>query len=798
MSFENESLEYQSLRHILIKFSDSPLGAQLVEQLAPISHRIEIQKQFELVEECLQLLKQGLQLRFLGLVDPSPLCEKLRVEGAALSPKEILQILELLVCSESVKKSLGANARDLPNLLEIGRALPDLRVLTSELTGKINESGDVEDHASPVLKRIRNEIGVVRNRVCRSLEQMLRRESESRILQDDLITIRNERFVIPVKAESRKELAGVVHGTSSSGSTVFLEPLEVLEQNNQLIRLKEQADDEIQNILLSLTDSIRKSLPELESVVRLLSRLDFNFAKARFGQKYRCVIPEVNEGNVLSIVDGRHPVLEDALRARSLEIVPISVDLDRSRHVLVISGPNTGGKTVALKTIGLLTLMALSGLPVPADAANVCVFHQVFADIGDHQSISENLSTFSSHLLNIKAILERVSAPALVLLDELGTGTDPAEGSALGVAVVDDLRQKGVMAVVTTHHNGLKMYASRTPGVLNASVEFDEATLRPTFRLIHGIPGNSSGLEIARRLGLEEALVSRAQQLVSREEQAIAEYSKDLRGEITRVSKLREQIEAERNNLETRRTRLEEDHAEFEKKRRKEIEQSWQRAWDMFQKETKKLISEIQDKYLAVRVRREMERRSAQVRAEVQQQLFSSPENVEALSSNSPTRAVDLALTVGSKVFVKGLGQEGTLVTALKDQRWEVAVGSLKCVVSSSELEPIEKFAESRAKRFQLHLPARVTVQMNSPEPQTNEINLVGCTVDEAISRADKFLDMACMASMTQVRLIHGSGMGILRKAIAEWLSDQPHVEKFQPAAVNEGGNGVTVVSLKV
>ena len=408
------------------------------------------------------------------------------------------------------------------------------------------------------------------------------------------------------------------------------------------------------------------------------------------------------------------------------------------------------------------------------------------------------MSTFSSHLLNIKAILQRVSAPALVLLDELGTGTDPAEGSALGVAIVDKLRQKGIMTVVTTHHNGLKIYASKTSGVLNASVEFDDATLRPTFRLIHGISGNSSGIEIARRLGLDDELVSHAQQLVSREEQAIAEYSKNLRAEIAKSSRLREQVESERNDLDTRRMQLEKQHAEFERAKKKEIEQSWQRAWDLFQGETKKLISEIQDKYLAVRARREIERRSIQLRDEVQQELSSSAENVEVHSSSSPRQTKDFSLTAGAKVFVKGLGQKGTLVTALKGQRWEVAVGNLKCVVSSSELEPLEKLSDSAAKRVQPHLPARVTVQMHSPEPQTNEINLVGCTVDEAISRADKFLDMAYMASIAQVRLIHGSGMGILRKAIAEWLSDQQHVGAFQPADPQEGGSGVTVVSLKV
>jgi DNA mismatch repair protein MutS2 len=793
----DESLEYQSLKHILAHFADSPLGAQLVRKLAPSSDRCEIQKQFKLVKECLQLLTEGLAPRFLGLFDAAPQFEKLRVEGAALSPKEVLEILGLLVCSESIKNLLRRYATTQPNLLEIGTSIPDLRVLTAQLSGKINESGELEDHASPALKRIRNEISVVRGRVCRSLEQILRRESESGLVQDDVITIRNERFVIPVKSESRKELAGVVHGTSSSGSTVFLEPLEVLELNNQLIQLKERANDEIQRILLSLSDAIRNSLPDLQSAVRLLGLLDFSFAKARFCQRYRCVIPEVNEGNVLSLAGGRHPVLEDALQAQGSAIVPISIDLNDTRKVLVISGPNTGGKTIVLKTIGLLTLMALSGVPVPAESANICIFQQVFIDIGDHQSISENLSTFSSHLLNIRAILGKVAAPALVLLDELGTGTDPAEGSALGVAIVENLRKRGIMTVVTTHHNGLKMYASKTPGVLNASVEFDEATLRPTYRLIHGVPGNSSGLEIARRLGLEEELLTHAQQLISREERDVAEYSRQLKGEITKISTLRQQIDDERKNLETRRTQLEQTYAELEKTKRREIEQASQRAWEMFQKEAKKVIDEIQDKYVVVRARREAEKKLSQLHQKVQQQP-SPPEVIATSSLSRPDGASDMELQVGSRVFLRSLGQEGILVAALKDQRWEVAVGNLKCVVLGAELQPLGKLPVSETKRPELNPSAWISVQVNNSEPPTNEINLLGCTVDEAINQADKFLDRAFLASISQVRLIHGSGMGILRKAIAEWLSEQPHVAKFQMAAPNEGGNGVTVVSLKV
>ncbi|PYV45339.1 MAG: hypothetical protein DMG06_02710 [Acidobacteria bacterium] len=794
MTCANGFLEYQDLKQVLTKFADSPLGVQLVQELTPFSKRIEIQKQFDLTGECLEFLTSGHVLRFNELGDFSLLFEKLGIEGVAFNPKEILEILGLLLCSQTAKQSLlQAQSKGLSNLGELGRALPDLSGLASILAGKISRSGEVEDHATALLKKIRNEIGVIRNRLYHLLEQTLKRYGGAGVIQDDVITIRNERFVIPVRADNRKELAGVVHGTSSSGHTIFLEPLEALELNNHLVQLKEQAELEIRNILLALTNEIRGKLSDLQTAVRLLASLDFNFAKARFSQRYKCVIPNVNEGGRLRIVEGRHPILENSLQSQGLEIVPISVDLDGSQHILVISGPNTGGKTVALKTVGLLTLMGLSGIAVPAAAADIGLFHQVFADIGDHQSISENLSTFSSHLLNIREILEKVSSPALVLLDELGTGTDPAEGSALGVAVVENLREKGIMTIVTTHHNGLKMYAAKTRGVSNASVEFDETTLRPTFRLIHGIPGNSSGIEIARKLGLKESLLLYAQQLVSKVEQEVAQYSQHLRDQIEKTASLREELERKQRDVENDRRYWEQRHKEFEDKQRKDLEQSWRQAFEAFQKETRKLISEIQDKYLAVRARREVDRKVVKLKERVSQELGSFSKS----PSDRPSEALATSALIapGAKVIVKKFGQEGTVVNTLKDGRLEVAVGSLKCVVNPFELEPrqtIKVLPEDR-----LRLPAQVTVQMNSPELQANEINLIGCRVDEAISQADKFLDMAYLASISQVRLIHGSGTGTLRKAIAEWLSSQPHVGTFRAAAPNEGGNGVTIVSLK-
>ena len=791
-----EVLDYKTLKQILSSFTQFSGGLEQVHKLSPFNSGSDVVRELEIVAECIRLFEHGLPLHFGELIDYSQIFEKLSVTGLALEPKEILQVVGLALCAQSTKKSLSGIGSETRRVLALGRQIPDFEGLLSTLQGKISPAGEVEDHASPLMKRLRNEINILRNRLNQALGKILERHSSTQVIQDDVITIRNERFVIPVRVESRKEFSGVVHGTSSSGATLFLEPLETLELNNQLVRLKEQAEEETRNILRALTERAREYLTELRSGVQILGYLDLGFAKARFAKRYRCVIPEINEGGSLSIVDGRHPILEANLNAQRKEIVPISVDLDATRHILVISGPNTGGKTVALKTVGLLALMALSGLPVPAASANVCVFDDVFADIGDRQSIVENLSTFSSHLLNIRDILETVSAPALVLLDELGTGTDPSEGSALGVAIVEFLREKGIMAVVTTHHNGLKMYASTTPRVTNASVEFDEASLRPTFRLIHGVPGNSSGIEIARRLGLAETIVEHARQLVSSEQQQVALFSRHLREQLDENAKLRDQFRSELKALELERTALEERFSRLEARRQQEWERLRQSAVASFESESRKLLGEIRDKFLSVRARREIEKKSAKLREEFHRDLsaLSAPAALEAvpapkaepLDSRSP-------VFVGSRVKVKRFGQDGTIVAAHSNNQWEVVVGNFKCVVDTREIEPIGIEAPLHERPGK----SAVMVQLNSPELQSNEINVVGCTVDEAIHRVDKFLDSAFLASISEVRLIHGTGMGVLRKALSEWLSQQPYVEKFFAADANQGGNGVTIVSLK-
>lgn len=790
------ALDFGTLKQMVSCFAQSPAGRWAADRLAPLSSRAQIERELKLTAECLQLLDLGCGIHFQDLVDLTVSFEKASVAELALDPGEILQIERLLECVQATKRSLALFAKETPTAAGIAASLPQVERLLSSLQGKIAPSGEVEDDASPVLKRIRHEVNTLRSRLYRALGRILERHSSSHAIQDDVITLRNERFVIPIRVENRRELPGVVHGTSSSGATLFLEPLETLELNNDLVRLKERAEEEIRNILRNLTAQIRECLPHLRAAVETLGYLDFSFAKARFSREFRCILPAVNDEGVLALLDARHPILERSLAAQGKEVVPISVELEKRRHILVISGPNTGGKTVALKTVGLLTLMALAGLPVPAASANVCVLKEVFTDIGDRQSIAENLSTFSSHLVNIREILETASAPALVLMDELGTGTDPEEGSALGVAIVERLRSKGVLAVVTTHHNGLKMYASTTPGVGNASVEFDEASLQPTFRLIHGLPGNSSGIDIARRLGLDEALVSHARQLISDEHRQVAQFSQSLREQVDRNARLHSQLEEELGALKRRTSELEVKSARAEAQRQRDLELARQQLFAGFEAESRKLLSEVRDKYLAVRARREIEKKGSQLREAANRGLASvreaqphEPGEISTLSATSTP------ILVGSKVHVKRFGQEGTVIAAHGEGQWEVVVGNFKCVVAAAELSPTG--APVPVQERPSRSLARITVQMNSPELQSNEINLVGCTVDEAIHRVDKFLDSAFLAAVSQVRLIHGTGMGVLRRALSEWLSNQPYVDKFYPAESGQGGNGVTVVSLK-
>ncbi|HYO90451.1 MAG TPA: Smr/MutS family protein, partial [Pyrinomonadaceae bacterium] len=698
-------------------------------------------------------------------------------------------------------------------------ALPrELNSLAARISNKILPSGELDDRASPELGRIRADINRLRSQITHQLESLMRR-SESAI-QDELVTLRNDRFVIPVKADHRGRVRGVAHGFSSSGATAFIEPLETIDSNNELQGLRETEEREIARILFTLSEELRQSLPALEQAAFAVAELDFLNAKAAFQRRFDCIVPEVNESALLELVEARHPLLEENLRARGLEVVPVSFSLDSSRPVMVISGANAGGKTVVLKTAGLSALIALSGLPLPARRASVPFYASVLADIGDHQSLAANLSTFTSHVANIARMMEICERPALVLLDEVGTGTDPEEGSALGVAVVDHFRRAcGAHVLATTHYSGLKMYAANEEAVQNASVEFDEKTLQPTYRLLVGVAGSSSGIEIARRFGFSEEIIERARRGVSASALEAAQYLARIKRESEEAEALRRALEEEREAVAEKYASLDVEAARRERERQQAFERELLEAVEDFEKRSRELASKIEDRVERTRVERDAQRRAAELRRDAARAAAAATSAAQSSRGvrvvregqvvDAQPRTQEAAKTVrppsrpirkGDEVRLKSFGSIGIVDKVTGDEA-EVRVKSLRFREKLENLELVESVPEpqapaTRGSRLKVSKGTEVNLRAPNDDPDT-EINLIGHTTDEAVDATDKFLDEAYMHSMSRVRIIHGHGTGALRRAIADFLRNHPHVERFSQAPPDQGGAGATVVELK-
>ena len=592
------ALEFDSMREILRAYAYSPLGQAKIAALAPSGDAAWIERQQQLACEIREFLRAGGNFEFSGLLDPTPLAEKSRIEGVALETAEIRDILLVADRADEwrhiAQQPPSRMKQPFAAVAELSAALADFTDFLRFFRNKILPDGALDDRASTELARIRREIERQKRVIQESLRSYLRRLAEGGTVQDELITIRGERFVIPVKIEQKRRVQGVVHGASSSGQTIFVEPMETIEQNNELVRMLEEEQAEIHRILLEMTVRIREHAAAILAATEVLAELELQFAKARFASEYDCTTPALrsaavpaavpagvspagNEGKMPSptagetrvprtpavgvlgwqtpalqamiLRDARHPMLERTLKAHSTAIVPISIELEPPNHQLVISGPNTGGKTVAIKTIGLLVLMAQSVIPVPAERAELPVFDAVLADIGDYQSIEQNLSTFSAHVTNIDFISRTATPRSLVLLDELGSATDPAEGAALAVAIAEHFRQIGAISIISTHHTSLKVYASNTSGVLNAAVGFNDATLQPTYELTMGVPGASAGINIAQRLGLNPGIVSAARASLGSQAQDIGRFLDRLHAELR-------QAEQERHRLQQREEEL--------------------------------------------------------------------------------------------------------------------------------------------------------------------------------------------------------------------------------------------------
>jgi DNA mismatch repair protein MutS2 len=780
------SLEYERLKRLLSRYVSTEAAKALLDEVSPSTDLAELETEHTLVAEAMAYLRvQRVPFNDIPLL--SQALSKLAVVGSSLEISEIEAVQSFLGQIEGLRVRWKEETEAFPKLAQKAARLPDLRDLAKHL-GRAVHDGEVDERYSPELSRIRRALETTRSRVTSKLESMLHSPDYASQLQEQFVTVRNGRFVIPVRSDQKRGVEGIIHGTSSSGATVFMEPLAVLEMNNELVRLQEAEFQEVMRILAELTDRIQQSAPQLTAARTLHSQIELTFAKGRFGREFDCGRPTFSNGGLMSFIKARHPLLEDNLRQARRQITPVSFDLDGTRRVLVISGPNAGGKTVVLKTAGLLALMAQSGMPIPADEATLPIFDQILADIGDQQSIANHLSTFSAHVLAIKSMLESATAQSLILLDEIGSSTEPGEGAALGKAVLERFRQIGCLTIATTHYNRLKMYAETTRDVANAAMEFNEQTLEPTYRLLHGLAGASSGLKIAERLQMPTSVLRDASAFLDTGEADVALYVEELRHRIADLESERASLQAQRSEFEEAKgrelTALQAQHKEEIARVERRVQQI---AKEMADRAAKELES-VQDESLKKKYQRKLDTVQAQAAAQIRREK----EKVEKREGRRD-RAVDtpvarLPVQVGARVRIDSLGAIGSVMN-IHGSEAEILAGNIRMRRPLDDLEVLEG---------PLKLPAGVQLKVSKTEESVpTEINLLGCTVDEATDRTDKFLDDAFLAQVPQVRIVHGMGTGALRNAIGDLLKSHPQVASFDFAPQNQGGRGVTIARLR-
>jgi DNA mismatch repair protein MutS2 len=794
------ALEFDELKRLLARYAQTPTGRKQLLALAPGQDLASIERWHQEVEECVAYQRELGRIRISEMEDPTLVLERLAVADTRLAAEEMLQLQSIISIGNALRGQFREARERFVALAAIIDRMPNLSALYNRLRATLLPSGEINEDASPELKRLRREINSLRARIYRHLEALIDQAGSEGAVRDEFVTMRNGRFVIPVRNDARGRVPGVMHGTSSSGATAFIEPLSTIEENNEMVRLKEMEEAEIAKILFHLTEVLRAELPHIASLVDALADLDTIVAKADFARDYDCVKPQMNAALDLDFADGRHPLLEHNLRAAGGKIVAISVALNRENSTMVISGPNAGGKTVVLKTVGLLALMAQAGLHVPARRARMPIFDHVLADIGDHQSIAANLSTFSSHISNLRemaaVVADHRDKAALALIDEVGTGTDPDEGAALGVAIVDYFKQQGALVMVSTHYNPLKFYATQTAGVINASVEFNEETLRPTYRLLTNMAGTSSGIEIARRLGLQEEILAMATKTLDRRDLHQANFLKTIKAEADRWQDLNAALESERQVTAAKYQQMDAEFAARERARQREFEQQMANAVSAFAEQASQFIAQIKDKALAAKLVKEREKRIFQLKRQA-----SAPPSGEAERADAPKAQASAPLpSLPTQGFSPGdrvqteLGQEG-MVEEIKGDDIFVRVGAMRFKTLAGNLKFLGHGAVK--KKADLRLPAGVNFIREDADAVTSELNVIGCNAEEARDRVDKFLDRAFLESFDRVRIVHGSGLGKLRRAIGDLLQAHPHVANFYQAAPSEGGAGATIVELR-
>jgi DNA mismatch repair protein MutS2 len=798
-------LEFDALKSLLARYVASPGAQRLLDALTPTSDLSHLAPALALTAEAIAYWRASAQpqpaargaavrFRFDSLPDFSPHTAKLAIEGALLEAREILELLQALDRACDIRAVLNAVSGRFPLLGACAGRIGDFRPLIEELAGVILPDGTVADSASVALGRIRRDIERQQGLIRESLQRLLRAHREDGVLQEDFITLRNDRFVLPVVAGQQRRLEGVVHGASGSGHTLFIEPFETVALNNELVRLRDEEAREVHRILDSITWRLRQRAVEIRETIDVVSEIEFVFAKARFAADFDCAIPRFSplERPRLLLREARHPLLEDVLRRQRKSIVPISVELSGPVRTLLISGPNTGGKTVALKTAGLLVLMAQSALPVPAAEMELPHFDEVLADIGDQQSIEQSLSTFSAHLMRIREILAAVTSASLVLIDELGRATDPEEGGALGAAVLDVLRRTGAFTMASTHLAALKIYGATTEGVRNAAMSFDRQTLAPTYVLREGMPGVSAGLEIAARLGLPDYVIEQARARMSEAHRDLARLLKMLEDRLEEAARHSQALQSSQAALDAERAQLARIWEKRESEKLRELERNFEQLVEAFQRRAQETLESITRSAEERRLIARAQRRVAQVRRESREEFRTAVLGATREVPGGQPQTPPPAIAEGARVRLKNVRQPARVLREISGGLIEVQAGFLRMQV------PVDDVLEVLPETPASVAPKNVRV-MTAPRDrlQMRQLNLIGKRAEEAIQELDKFLDDAVLAGLLEVRIVHGHGMGVLRKAVHEFLGSHPHVESFEAAHQAEGGAGATIAKLR-
>jgi len=772
-------LEFYKIINELIDLSRLEKTKEKFLDIDIIKEKSILDRELMLMKEMIDFYKYDDGLELAGLADITKMMNSIDIIGSYLSVEDLATLKKNLTIFR-ISKSRAKNVRDkYKTIWNLFSDVEEVREIENFISEAINDEGILKDDASIGLRDVRRQKQNINANIKEKFDELISNKNTQNAIQERIVTQRNDRYVIAVKTDFKGLVKGIEHDRSATGSTVYIEPLNVVSLNNKLREYEAREREEIRKILLRITEIVKTKKEEILEIKEILERLDFIDAKTTYSVNKKCIVPKIINKEYLKLVEARHPLIDENT------VVPINFELGNPENIMLITGPNTGGKTVTLKVAGLLTIMALSGIPIPAnEKTEVGYFHNVLADIGDEQSLEQNLSSFSGHVSKIKDIIEHASSKSLVLMDELGSGTDPMEGAAFAMAIIDYLNKKHVTSIITTHYSEVKAYAFNTTGIKSASMEFNVETLSPTYRLLEGIPGESNALIIARKYGISEEIIENAKSYISEDNQRVEEMLKSIKEKNDKLEMMHAQLEATRTELDKQKNIYEQKMVKLENEKNEIIKRAYEEA-DNYLKNMQAKAKNLIDKINSEESKKE-DAKNAQRSLNMLRESFITDKKKNVKEKKIITQNVDFA--VGEEVLVKTMNQNGKILKIMPDNRIQVQTGILKLVVSTDDIVKIQKKKTNKFKNF---------ASLKRTSQVRGEIDLRGMNADEAIAELETYMDRAMLTGYHEIYIIHGKGTMVLRKKIHEYLRTSKYVAEFKDANQNEGGIGCTMATLK-